>query len=221
MQQLVLFDLDDTLVDRSDAVAAWVTLFATRYHLDEHGRSQLFRLVQKRASPRTFQEIRSRFGLAPSASSLWSAYCSDIAAAVSCPADLLARLDRLRAAGWLIGIATNGACDIQSAKLDVVGLRERVHGVSISEAVGARKPETRLFEEAALACGTLLSSGGWMVGDSPESDIWGGRRAGLRTIWISRGRPWPDHLDPPDRTVPNARSAMELLLTEDSSRGRV
>lgn len=213
MQRLVLFDLDDTLVDRSGAVTAWATHFATRYQLGDRGRSQVSDLVQERTSPCTFEEIRTRFGLAPSAASLWSDYCSDIAAAVSCTDDLLVRLDSLRAAGWLVGIATNGATDIQTAKLHAAGLVERVHGVCISEAAGARKPETRAFEEAAAACGALLSNGGWMVGDNPETDICGGKRAGLRTIWIGRGRPWPGHLAPPDHAVPDARTAVELLLT--------
>ncbi|MGW1493873.1 HAD hydrolase-like protein [Streptomyces sp. NPDC002402] len=28
-----------------------------------------------------------------------------------------------------------------------------------------------------------------MIGDNPETDIEGGRTAGLRTIWIAAGRP--------------------------------
>ncbi|MEV8589430.1 HAD hydrolase-like protein [Streptomyces sp. NPDC051180] len=39
-----------------------------------------------------------------------------------------------------------------------------------------------------------------MVGDSPETDIEGGRAAGLRTMWVATGRQWPTGV----RRRPNA-----------------
>jgi putative hydrolase of the HAD superfamily len=30
-----------------------------------------------------------------------------------------------------------------------------------------------------------------MIGDSAEADIGGARNAGLRSVWLHRGRPWP------------------------------
>ncbi|MEV6983037.1 HAD hydrolase-like protein [Sphaerisporangium sp. NPDC051017] len=50
------------------------------------------------------------------------------------------------------------------------------------------KPDIGLFEIAARRCGMDLAGGGWMVGDHLVADIGGGRAAGLRTIWIDRGR---------------------------------
>ncbi|MFE3472209.1 HAD hydrolase-like protein [Streptomyces bacillaris] len=60
-----------------------------------------------------------------------------------------------------------------------------------------------------------MSQGGWMVGDNPETDIDGGRRAGLRTIWIPNGRAWPNRLAAPDHCVPDAETAIALLLASD------
>ncbi|MEU7348516.1 HAD hydrolase-like protein, partial [Streptomyces bacillaris] len=71
------------------------------------------------------------------------------------------------------------------------------------------------FEAAAVACSSLISQGGWMVGDNPETDIDGGRRAGLRTIWIPNGRAWPRRLAAPDHCVPDAETAIALLLASD------
>ncbi|MEU3971338.1 HAD family hydrolase [Streptomyces bacillaris] len=218
MQRLVLFDLDNTLIDRKGAIQEWAVQFAARHSLADHAVTQLVELVQERAFPVTFETIRAQYRLQPSAKTLWRQYCSDIAAAVRCPERALAGLDSLRATGWRVGIATNGATDIQNAKLQATGLIDRIDGVCVSESVGARKPAPAVFEAAAVACGSLLSQGGWMVGDNPETDIDGGRRAGLRTIWIPNGRAWPNRLAAPDRCVPDAETAITLLLANDCSR---
>ncbi|WP_327325127.1 HAD family hydrolase [Streptomyces sp. NBC_01210] len=218
MQRLVLFDLDNTLIDRNDAIQDWAAQFADRYSLAHHASTQLVDSVRERAFPATFEAIRAQYGLQPSADSLWRQYCSDIAAAVTCSGRVLAGMDALRATGWRVGIATNGATDIQNTKLQATGLIGRVDGVCVSESVGARKPATAVFEAAAVACGSRLSQGGWMVGDSPETDIDGGRRAGLRTIWIRNGHAWPDRLAAPDHCVPDAEAAIALLLADDCSR---
>ncbi|MCP3817881.1 HAD family hydrolase [Streptomyces sp. A3M-1-3] len=218
MQRLVLFDLDNTLIDRNGAIQDWAAQFAARYSLADHASTQLVESVQERAFPATFETIRTQYRLRPSADSLWRQYCSDIAAAVRCPERALAGMDALRATGWRVGIATKGATDIQNAKLQATGLIGRVDGVCVSEAVGARKPATAVFEAAAVACGSRLSQGGWMVGDNPETDVAGGRRAGLRTIWIRNGRAWPDRLAPPDHCVRDAGAAIALLLADDCSR---
>jgi FMN phosphatase YigB (HAD superfamily) len=97
---------------------------------------------------------------------LWRAYCADIAALVSCPGEVLDGLGELREAGWRVGVATNGAVDIQRAKLRATGICERVDGVFVSEEADARKPGRRHFALAAARCGAVLGDGGWMVGDT-------------------------------------------------------
>ncbi|MER7724672.1 HAD family hydrolase [Streptomyces sp. NPDC096323] len=218
MQKLVLFDLDNTLIDRNGAIREWAAQFTARYSLPDHASTQLIEAVQERAFPATFESIRVQHRLRPTADSLWRQYCSDIAAAVRCPGSVLAGMDALRATGWRVGIATNGATDIQNAKLQATGLIGRVDGVCVSESVGARKPSAAIFEAAAVACGSRLSQGGWMVGENPETDIDGGRRAGLRTIWIRNGRSWPVRRSAPDQCVSDAGAAIALLLADDRSR---
>ena len=40
-----------------------------------------------------------------------------------------------------------------------------------------------------------------MVGNHPAYDIGGGAAAGLRTAWVSIGRPWPAELSPPPTVI--------------------
>ncbi|WP_330283570.1 HAD family hydrolase [Streptomyces sp. NBC_00588] len=217
---LVLFDLDNTLVDRRGTLADWAAVFTARHGLGDEERAYVLGMVAERAYPSTFDAIRTRYRLPMSTMGLWRAYCADIAALVSCPAEVLDGLDELRAAGWRVGVATNGAVDIQRAKLRATGISERVDGVLVSEEVDARKPQTRHFALAAARCGTVLGDGGWMVGDNPVNDIGGGRSAGLRTIWIGHERPWPGDDFGPDHTVPHARAAIDLLLLPDADQTR-
>ncbi|MGW0366464.1 HAD family hydrolase [Streptomyces sp. NPDC002990] len=210
---LVLFDLDNTLVDRRGTLADWAAGFTARHGLSDEEQSYVLGLVAERAYPAAFDAIRTRYRLPMSTAELWRAYCTDIAAMVSCPAEVLDGLDELRAVGWRVGVATNGAVDIQRAKLQATGISERVDGVFVSEEAHARKPLTRHFALAAARCGTMLGGDrGWMVGDNPVNDIDGGRSAGLRTIWVGNGHSWPPDDPGPDYTVPHARAAIDLLL---------
>ncbi|MFE7837360.1 HAD family hydrolase [Streptomyces sp. NPDC057474] len=218
MQRFVLWDLDNTLVDRRGTLTDWVGVFVARHRLGDEARQELLALLGERAYPSSFEEIRTRYRLTSTTDDLWRSYCADIAAMVSCPADVLTGLDELRRHGWRIGIATNGATDIQTAKLRATGIHSRVEGICISEEVAARKPEREHFTRAAARCGTTLSAGGWMVGDNPVNDVGGGRAAGLGTIWIANGSRWPADLPEPDHRVQHTRAAIELLLSDSATR---
>ncbi|MGP3999772.1 HAD family hydrolase [Streptomyces sp. 8N706] len=116
-------------------------------------------------------------------------------------------------------MATNGATDIQEAKLCATGIADRVDAVCISEEVGARKPDPAVFREAVRRCGAALGGiDGWMVGDNPMKDIEGGRVTGLRTVWVDHAGAWPKDLREPDHRVPDIRSAMDVLVGLHSSR---
>ncbi|MGW6951726.1 HAD family hydrolase [Streptomyces xanthophaeus] len=214
MQRLALFDLDDTLIDRRQALEATVERFARRHGLgaDEHD-TVLTRLAE-RASVPDFAGIRDLLGLTTPADGLWEDYLSDMAAFSVCPVDVLTGLDELKLRGWRIGIATNGSADIQRAKLESTGIADRVHAVCVSAEVGFRKPDPRLFAAAAGSCGAAPEDGGWMVGNDPFKDIAGGRSAGLTTVWISGASRWPAVLPAPDRTAPTALAAIRLLLEQ-------
>ncbi|WP_323374001.1 HAD hydrolase-like protein [Plantactinospora alkalitolerans] len=65
----------------------------------------------------------------------------------------------------------------------------------------------------AQRCGTSITGGGWMIGDDPILDVAGGRRAGLRTIWLqTESTSWPEHQPGPDNTVVAVADAVEVLL---------
>ena len=118
-------------------------------------------------------------------------------------------LEELTSDGWLLGIVTNGGVTGQNAKIDRLKLRRFMGTVIVSEAVGCKKPDPRIFE---LACDELgvRADDCWFVGDHAVNDVVGAARFGMRAVWItyeSGGPPWPEAEAPPAHRV---ESLLEL-----------
>ncbi|MCQ4203884.1 MULTISPECIES: HAD family hydrolase [Streptomyces] len=210
---LALFDLDGTLADRQAALSDALARLCRSHGLSPDAERWLRAALADRATAGDFARLRESFGLEVSAADLWQEYVDLMGAAVTCRPEVLKGLARLRSAAWTIGVVTNGAGDIQRAKLAGTGLADLVDGVAASGDLEIRKPDRRLFELGATRCGVTLADGGWMVGDNPTGDIGGGQQAGLRTIWV-RGRPWPDELAAPHHVVDDVTDAITILLEE-------
>ncbi|MEU8355082.1 HAD family hydrolase [Nonomuraea sp. NPDC048882] len=212
MQRLALFDLDRTLLDHDAGFLQWAAEFAEHQHLGP--KSLAWLIAENRATHPNretfFTRVREHFALPDPVEELWAAYRRRMPNLVSCYPGVLAGIAGLRAAGWRVGIVTNGMADTQLGKLHRTGLADAVDGYAVSGAEGIRKPETGLFEIVAERCGTSLAQGGWMVGDNLIADIAGAQAAGLRTIWIDRGT-WPAHEHAADHVVGDATEAIAIL----------
>jgi len=99
---------------------------------------------------------------------------------------LISNFDHTPAADWI---------------LERTGLADLIETRVISEAVGVRKPDARIFREALDHFG--LEPGDCIhVGDQARADAWGAGQLGLRTVWISRRtEPYPEAEHPPTLTV--------------------
>ncbi|WP_406640942.1 HAD family hydrolase [Amycolatopsis sp. WGS_07] len=215
MTRLALVDLDDTLTDLSGAFSRWATEFAAQHRLPDGTAGWLVSARHEGPMDQFFAEVRQRFDLTESAEQLWASYRARIPQLVQLYPHVLDVLGDLRAAGWRIGIVTNGMRDNQLAKLERTGLANAVDGYCISDAVGLRKPDPRILHLAAQHCGTTLTSDDWIIGDSPRLDIACGHQAGIRTLWISHHRTWPQEQQPPHRIAADVRQAVRILLSEE------
>ena len=81
-------------------------------------------------------------------------------------------------------VASNWDCSL-SGVLERTGIASLVDGVVTSAEVGARKPERALFDTALQAAGRPASEA-VHVGDSPDNDVAGALRAGLRAVLLRR-----------------------------------
>jgi FMN phosphatase YigB (HAD superfamily) len=191
---LACFDLDNTLIDRDGAFLAWAHSWVDCAGLDPAAVEWLVAHDNGGFTPRgeLFAGFEEEFGLAISVDE----YDREHPSFTWVDPAVLAGLGALRTAGWRVAVVTNGGVVQQSRKLAHTGIVDAVDYCCISEAVGVRKPDARIFAIAAESAGAGLE-GGWMVGDHPAYDIAGGINAGLRTIRIGNhhavGSPVADH----------------------------
>ncbi len=212
----VLFDLDNTLVDRQLAYGRWARAFAARRGLGTDAVQVLFDSDEDGfASRRTvFETARQKLCLAESVQELIAEYRVEYPKFFQPDLTVLRALERLREHGFRIGVVTNGPSS-QREKLDRSGLTSLADGVCISEEYGVEKPDPRIFSETIhRCCGVQDSVGiGWMVGDSPYHDVAGGKATGLQTVWLSRGRTWTETDFAPDFVTSDVSEAINLIVS--------
>ncbi|HVC32918.1 MAG TPA: HAD family hydrolase [Chloroflexota bacterium] len=216
----VLFDLDDTLIDRSKSLARFAAVLSGAY-------DHQFAMVDTRA---LYAIIRSADGggyqprervaedlarllpwrNAPTPRQLATFWDTHFPLCSQPTSELVETLTWLRARGLKTGIVTNGRVASQGRKISLLGLDELVDSVVISEAVGIKKPDQRIF---AIALGQLNvpPAEAWFVGDHPANDVLGAAAARLTPVWFRRDTTWPDGYPPPRLSITGLHEIIALL----------
>lgn len=208
----LLLDLDNTLVDREQAFARWAEELVAQAGGGPADLAWLLRADADGLTPRRELAARIAERLLPDVArdDLEERLMMEHIEHVACSPAVLAHLRRLRGQGVRLTVLTNGTGRQQRAKLERTGLAALLDAVVISEEVGASKPDPAIFAAALAQAPSAPDT--WMIGDHPEADIRGGAAAGLRTGWVSRGRPWP-HAAPPTLQAPTLAALLDLLPT--------
>jgi putative hydrolase of the HAD superfamily len=216
----MLVDLDDTLLDRRTAFR----LFA-RELLDDIGApaEDLEWLVTADDDGRTSRyevadALRIRYGLTATVVDIVEALQEGVVGNVRLDPMVACALQIAANAGWVPVIVTNGSTYAQEAKIRRTGLDRYVADWVVSEEAGVRKPDVRIFELAADRARMDLR-GGWVIGDSPQSDVAGAVNLGLPSVWLHRGRRWPETRFTPTVGADNLIAAIAAVLDRGSSRG--
>jgi HAD superfamily hydrolase (TIGR01549 family) len=84
-----------------------------------------------------------------------------------------------------VAVVTNNELAEQEEKVRFLGIGDSIDALVVSQAVGAAKPDRRIFDAALKAIGIPASQAS-MLGDSWESDVVGARGAGVRPVWFNR-----------------------------------
>lgn len=162
MIRAVLFDLDDTLLDRTGSLHRFLVdqhrrfgmlfggvsfpIFRDRFlALDERGH------VHKSV---VYPRLLAEFGIRSDAATLLADYNQHCCLHAGAFPEASAVLTELRARGFRLAIVTNGETEFQTRHIHALGLATVVDAILISQAEGLRKPDKRLFWRAAERVGT-------------------------------------------------------------------
>jgi len=204
--QAILFDLDDTLHDKSYNLAAFAQAQFAAYTLAKHGielshwTSRYVDFNNLRIEKtEVFARLRAAFKLDSSlADTLREDFDANSGAVTRPLPGLHALLQSCRARGMKIGIVTNGRDAFQRRKIAGLGIENAIDAVFTSGGFGVKKPDHRIF----LACLSALGArpvASVMVGDDFSADMEPARQLGMHTIWRSavsspRVNYWSDDL---------------------------
>jgi 2-haloacid dehalogenase len=120
-------------------------------------------------------------------------------------------VEELSRRGFLLGLITNGLEDVQKSRLSLSPIAEYFSSVTISDEVGAKKPDPKIFEIAFSRSGNPDKSRSLVVGDSLTSDMAGGRNFGIATCWYNpEGNPAPQD-SPPDYEISALHHIFDLM----------
>jgi putative hydrolase of the HAD superfamily len=210
---LLLLGLDDTLLDRAAAFRGWAIDFLRQIGAPEFDLEWLLSVdADGMASHWDVAEaLRERYGLRIPVIDLMEAVRDGVLERLYLDPMVACALQIAGNAGWTPLIVTNGDARLQELKVRATGLYRYVAGWVISEAVGVRKPNPRIFAIAAERARMRLA-GSWVVGDSPEADIGGAAAVGLHSVWIHRGRVWYERRYAPTRTADGPIAALAAVM---------
>jgi len=198
---LILFDLDDTLMDDGAAERSAATYLhkrvetplsveefvsqwsmALRRHFDRYLAGEVSFQGQRRDRVRELIDSSLSDEIADR---IFADYHASYEAGWALFPDAVPCLNGLP--GFRLGLITNGQRDQQRRKLVRTGILDRFECVLISEECGCSKPDPAIFIRACASVGELPESSVY-VGDRYDIDAQAARRAGLHGIWLDRKR---------------------------------
>jgi FMN phosphatase YigB (HAD superfamily) len=182
-RRAVVFDLGETLADETRSWSAWAdwlgvprfTFFALVGSMIGEGRSHrdAFPLVRPGLDMEVERARRAAAG------------ASDGYEVIDLYPDVVPCIERLRADGWLVGVAANQPAYAEEP------LRAALPGLDLlglSDVWGVEKPTPAFFERVVSELG-VPASRIVFVGDRLDNDVLPAQRAGMKGVLLRRG-PW-------------------------------
>ena len=195
----VLYDLDGTLVDHEHAARAGVESWSRRLGLPA-GQWERWLHIERRwftafengevshlgQRVERCREFIGRPGLEDEeALAMYEDYLAVYRSNWLAFPDALPSLQAALGRGLTVGILTNGAEDMQRAKLERTGLWLDGMIMCATVELGAPKPQPGSYRAALEKVGAAPEQT-VMIGDSWENDVAGARRAGLHAVYLDR-----------------------------------
>jgi putative hydrolase of the HAD superfamily len=216
----ILFDLDETLTDRPSSIAKMCHLFLKRFsnRLTDLNLHDLYRRVidADRGGYRPKEEFFAELYYVlpwdekPSVVQIAEFWQAEFPRCTVERYQATQTLRLLREQGFLLGLVTNGRTAMQNAKIDSLTLREYFQTIIISETVGVKKPDPRIFTHAlnSLKIAPIETV---FVGDHPLNDIVAAQAIGMKAVWLRGSHEWPLDIPQPQFYIDTLMGVLALL----------
>lgn len=201
----VLFDLDDTLLDGeiawqsglarllvrcpdvepATARSAWDAAF--ELHFPRYLTGELTFEAHRAERMRSWADLVNVAVPAGAELDWFGDYLSGYEAGWVAYPDVTPCLDELARGGLRLGIVTNGDGVQQRDKLEALGLTRMFPVVVAAGDIGVAKPDKRIFLHATGQLG-VPPHRCVFVGDLRDTDALGAAAAGMKGVWLNRGR---------------------------------
>lgn len=198
----VIFDLDGTLLDRDSSIQSFIANQYNRFaislgHIERQHYMKRFIQLDCRGhvwKDKVYQSLVEEFKIDRVS---WQYLLNDyetqfINYCVPSPY-LIETINLLKQQDYSLGMITNGRTIFQSKSIQGLGIEKYFNTIVISEAEQVRKPQSEIFH---IALSKLEASAHTSVyiGDNPQADIIGAKKAGLKAIW-KRNRFWSEPME--------------------------
>jgi HAD superfamily hydrolase (TIGR01549 family) len=209
----ILFDLDDTLFDRQRAQLMILDVIAREFYdvfasidrqamVDAFLESDRLTILEFYGDIYTIQNTRTRraqvfldlLGLDGAHADAIAELYVEVYPRSDAPVDGAVAVVETLAPKFQLGIVSNGAPDVQYRKLETLGLRRWFDCVVLSEELGIRKPDPRVFWHATRLLNREPEECLY-VGDSYAADVVGGKEASVQVCWFNPGGLHPAQVD--------------------------
>lgn len=187
----VIFDLDQTLLDRTTSLIKFLTWQVNFFQLvpadDREKFIQRFLELDDNGKvwkDRVYENLIHEFSIQHhSKEILLTSYINDFNKFSYCFEHVKNTIIQLKQQGYLIGLISNGRTPFQEHNFYALGLTEFFSSIIVSEAVGLRKPDPAIF---LLSCQQLgvHPKDCTFVGDNELADIQGAKAVGMKTIFF-------------------------------------
>lgn len=189
--QAVLFDLDETILDRSGSLRDFVQWQASEQlglDISEVARftDQFIELDQKGMvwKDRVYERLIPEFSLTNwSVDDLLQSYVLTFCAFCKPRSGADAAINEFKSHGYKIALVTNGKTPFQERNFHALGFEHLFDCVVVSEAVGVRKPDKEIFEFACKKVNADIYSSVF-IGDNPIADMKGAKESGMNTVYV-------------------------------------
>ncbi len=199
MYEILLFDLDNTLLDFDKCEDYGLKKLAQRFGIAdektfraeydkvngglwlaiERGETDFDTLAESR-----FALTMEHFGVKVDGkewNEIYTDYLADGCFPISGAVDLIKDLSR----NHRVFIVTNGLIKVQKKRIRESGMLPYIEDVFVSQTFGVSKPDVRFFEIIAGKIQGFSKEKALLIGDSLSSDIKGGNSSGIATVWYN------------------------------------